>query len=143
MDQSSLEDTPGQHHVCCVYTTLGKINRRHYLSIKHKTPRTSQTSPTNSTPFFHPLHPTNQQTIKERLIMAKKKAVRLKRGQKACPKCGKAIAARSESCKLKEVVDWVKTKPTANKGATSNNSSNNARANSRTSRARLLWRSDH
>jgi hypothetical protein len=49
--------------------------------------------------------------------MAKKKAVRIKRGQKPCPKCGKAIAARSESCS-KRGCDWVKTKPTANKGAT-------------------------
>ena len=48
--------------------------------------------------------------------MAKKKAVRIKRGQKPCPKCGKAIAARSESCN-KRGCGWIKTKPTANKGA--------------------------
>ena len=49
--------------------------------------------------------------------MAKKKAVTIKRGQKACPKCGKAIAARSESCKLKGC-GWIKTTPTAKKKAT-------------------------
>ena len=48
--------------------------------------------------------------------MAKKKVV-IKRGQKACPKCGKAIAARAESCKLRGC-GWQKRKATLKKKAT-------------------------